>query len=146
MAYDRIRIQNALKAEALAGPWTLVRYDRDGVASTDENTEVEPDSTLANEIEGSFSEAERNRRDVRVQERSDWLFQLIVSFSEGEVLGEGFEDRINAGGILLPADKDKGERQITLELDGAQYDHPPQKNPQSGSKVTYTFRAQQAPR
>jgi hypothetical protein len=142
---DRIRIQNALRAEAYLGPWTLVLYDREGIAYTDTNAKADPDSVLVNETDGLFGDSETNRNQVRIRERDTWSFQLIVDFSEGEILCEGFEDRIRNGGILLRSNRVTGEKQITIELEGAEYDHPPQKNAQSGSKVTYTFRAQQAP-
>lgn len=144
MNTDRQRIQTALIEAGKEGPWFPVKYDNAGNPDVNFRSPVTPDTVLVDETEATFEDAERNRQQVRLKERDVWLFQLVVDFSNGTIHCTGFEDKMRQGGILLKSNKAKGVAQVTLELERAEYSHPPTKDTQSGSRVVYTFAASQS--
>jgi len=142
--FDRVRIQNALVAEALTGPFYAVTYDATTkVATGDVNTPITP-TAIANEVDASFEPAVLHRRGYR-RERQTWTFELRLQFQREAVL-EAFEDRMLLSPPILPRDPASGlPAQITLNLRGSRIQHPVQQEAPTGSFVIYTFEATRSP-
>lgn len=104
---------------------------------------VQPSSVLTNEIESGFVESESFRRSLRY-ERTDWIFEVNVVFDR-EVALDTFEENWNENPPVIPRSGETNNRQITLVLEEAAYEHPPQQEPTTGTRVRYQVRALLSP-
>jgi hypothetical protein len=119
-----------------------VVYSKDGeVAQIDLESSnfIVPNTALSNEVSAEFFDDVRLGRRL-ARRRSKWVFELKLEFPS-EITGELFEDDFLDPVRSLPRDSEKGLLHVLLYLVDAEYNHPPQQNPSSGSKVTYTFEA-----
>lgn len=137
MALEKVRVQNKLIDMGLAGPYYAITYNTSQKAVR--GAVVQPAEVLANEVSANFGLPERNRRSYR-DDRLEWLWELRLSFNQ-EVTLEEFEQTIMAAPILLPADKNAGNRQVSLHFRSVSYIHPPTQSPRTGTKVTYLMNA-----
>lgn len=145
MSYQRTRIQLALMNAANAGTFYPVSYDvNTKLPSVDDAASVQPQTVLANELTASFGEPVRNRR-AEYRERGDWTFELRLEFNQ-EVVLERFEESLESEPIKLARDDLTGLRQVTLELEDADYSHPTMQGSAKGTRVAYRFNARVSPK
>jgi hypothetical protein len=140
------RIRNALTGAAKSGTFYKKVIDpTTGNASTGTETEdeVEPDYAHANEVHSTFITG-KNRRTLS-DDRDTWTWELRLGFP-CEVALELFEEEVTVTPIALPRDPDAGfDRQVILRLRDARPTHPPEQQPSTGTRVTYTFEATLSP-
>lgn len=136
MALDFVRIQNKLVDLGRAGPFYAVAYGADGKATA--GAAVDPSEVVVNEVASSFGLPERSRRGYQL-DRGAWTWELRLGFNQ-DVLLEQFERAVLGSPIQLPANKALGERQVSLELQSVQHQHPPQQGAKT-TKVTYLVNA-----
>jgi hypothetical protein len=146
---NKERIQNALLARAWAAEFQPVVTALVGSARTITVGETPPRGILpasvrAEETFSRFGRPRRNRRRAPgfMRERTGWNWKLALNFNE-EVVTETFEAELQDNPIYLPATADL--RQVILELQFANPQHPAQQDPSNGTKITFTFNAQEAP-
>ena len=138
------RIHNALTTAAEAGTFLSVSYDSPAGTAVLSPPAQAPSTVLANEISSQFGAPARNRRNPRLRERQEWDWELVLVF-ETEVLLEQVENaRFLNLPILLPATATL--RQVVIELDDVEYEHPPQQTPANGTSVTYRLVARVSPK
>lgn len=139
----RLRIQNALAAlAAVADMFFPVTYNVSTGVATKGASAVEPVAVHTNELRSEFEDT-RVSKSTFARERTSWLFNLVVSFNQ-EVTGEDFESAVSASPPYVARDSDHSQ-QIRLLLQNSNYEHPPQQDPESGSRLTFTFEAQLSP-
>lgn len=168
MPLERLRVQNAIIAAALAGSFFVVTYDKDskeGAYGQDpgsfdaEHTQagpfgasvalvappptnalkrVKPASARCNETGAQFGTS-RNTRTLG-HDRISWSFELLLEFNE-EVTVEQFEQEM-LNPLILPRDVDLGLRMITIRLVSSAYTHPARMQPNQGTRVTFRFEAE----
>jgi hypothetical protein len=139
-------IHNAIVEALNQGIFLPVTYNPDTklmIVPEDEDDAVSPASIATNELTCLFGLPERNRRE-RIMERGSWRWQAIVKFDR-EVVAEVFEEALLASPILIEPDSTKSLRRIVLNLENAEYTHPPRQGSSSGTQVIYTFEARLGP-
>ena len=146
---NKERIQNALLAAGWAGEFQPVVHaitgqSRDITVGETPARCITPASVRADEAFSRFGRPRRNRRKAPgwQQERTSWVWKLAIVFNE-EVVTETFEKSLQSSPIVLAATSDLP--QVILRLDFANPLHPAQQSPSGGTKITYTFTAQEAP-
>lgn len=138
------RIQQRLHTEATTGPFYAIATDVETKLKTvDDSAAIPPASVIAEESLSTFSAPIRNRRTNRAERRS-WRWQVACRFNQ-EVTVEAAEKRLIAANIVLPRDDSNDLEQVTLKLLDADPFHPPQQNPSTGTRVTFTFEAELSP-
>lgn len=140
------RIQNALVDLGKAGPYYAVSFDPDtGHATADESVSVAPTSAYADEVSASFQPA-HNRIEKPQLDWRNWMFALDLQFSE-RVTIEPFANKLSQTPPVLAGDFPAGQRQVTLILNS--FDklvHPPQQQPQTGTKARLLIEARLSPK
>lgn len=172
MGLERIRIQNALIAVALAASFYPVTYDKDtheasygqdpgsfdadhtqvapyGVptsfitpAPTNALKRVAPASAECNEVSSTFGVSNRTR--TLSHDRKAWLFELRLAFNQ-EVTIEAFEQYVLETPIYLACEPANGLRRIILRLIRSTPVHPARQEPNQGTRVTFQFEAELSP-
>lgn len=141
MARERSDIQNHLRTLAKEGTFYCVSYDPEtGDAlqiDPNESETLAPQQALCNEVSSAFEIDTRQGRD-RIQRRSSWQFELLLGFSS-EVSLEDFEQALMAEPPVVP--EKNGHKQIRCELVSADYQHPVQQQPSTGTQARYVFEA-----
>lgn len=140
---NSVRIHNALVSLAKSGPFSPVRFNTDRSVSVDPDELIQPSGIVAGESSASFEITNLNRRSFR-RERTGWIWHLHLSFPR-RVTCEAFEDALSSSPHRLAADSETGERQVLLEILEADYEHPPEHEPSSGTQVRYTLQATLSP-
>lgn len=135
------RIQQKLVTTTQAGTFHAIQYDSDTQLVKVLSTQVVPASVIAQEINAEFSQPVRNRQSFRYS-KTEWSWELTIVFQEAVSL-EAFEDTITATPIRINATSTSS--QILLELTSSRYDHPPQQEPQRGTRAVLSFKAQMSP-
>lgn len=152
MKFYRIEAQKKIRELCDEGPFFRVNYDTTTrepsvVVSTPINNvtdHVAPAGVEVNEISSGFGEA-MNRRGGVSLDRTTWQFQVMVEFN-CEVLLERFEQAITARAPIVPRDPQNGlDKQITLRLTQAGYQHPTRQEGSTGTRASYVFEAQISP-
>lgn len=140
LKFDRIRIQNALVAAAMAANMFYgVSYDPSTHVAT-EGVAVAPVGAIAGETGAQWVDAIKYRRSERL-DRSSWNFELDLRFDQ-EVLLEKFEQSLMDTPIVLARDPANGlDDQITLKLRNSVVTQPIQQEVITGTKVVYAFEA-----
>lgn len=149
MTWQRIRIQNKLVDLVLDASFPVVKYDQDGRASVKQESGQDVLSPVAspvvcNEVGSSFEEDENHGRSLKTV-RSGWSFVLRLQFNS-EVILEDFEETLSDSPPTIPLDEEKGLPFVRLFLVGAEAEHPVQHDGNTGTKVEYTFLAEQGRR
>lgn len=140
MATYTERIHEALTSAAEAGVFHPIRFSgRD--LTVDTTVTVAPATALVYEVSSSFGLPRVQRRD-RKQERLAWEWLLVVEFNAA-VSCEEFEENLCASPILVP--RSEGLRQITLRLQGADYEHPARQQASKGTNASFRFEAELSP-
>lgn len=136
------RIQSAILEIGRHGPWYRRTYDKvTGEPNVDLAYECVPQSIFVREISAAFVPAHTKRtfkRDI-----SQWTFEMSMAFQE-EVSTETFEERLCDQPPFIPAEAPF--RQVQLNLMGKRITHPPQQQPQTGTRAWFTFHAELTPR
>jgi hypothetical protein len=140
MATYKKVIHDALVEAGSSGTFPPVTYVGRDMTVLEERT-VTPSAVLAWEASSRFGLPERHRM-TRRQEKFDWMWQLGLEFSH-EVVFEVFEEWLCVNQILIP--RGDGLRQVTLELMGAEYEHPARQGSAKGSEAVYSFLARVSP-
>lgn len=137
-----VRIQNALIDAARAGTFHPVRFVS-GKMQVDETKLLKPTQVLTHEIQSDFDTPRLNRQRY-MRERREWLWLLDVAFAD-HATAEVFEERLASAPIVLDHDPDNGLRSVILEIVKTTYEHPPQQQPTSGTRLSMTLRANITP-
>lgn len=138
------RIQQAIVQRVVAEKFYGGTFDPNTkVFTVDTATPVVPAQILANETGASFAEPQRNRQSFK-QERSSWSWRLIIGFNV-EISSEAFEQSLIEKPIRVLADPALGQQQVDIVLVDVQYEHPPQQQSPSGSRLTYSLAANVGP-
>lgn len=135
------RIQQKLVTTAQTGIFYTVQYDSSTKLVKVLNTQIIPASVIAQEINAEFSIPIRNRQTFRYS-KTEWSWELTIVFNQAVSL-ETFEDTITATPIRINATSTSS--QILLELTSSRYDHPPQQEPQRGTRAVLSFKARMSP-
>lgn len=148
-ALDKQRIHAAIMSLVESCTFVKVKFSPGGaggmtMATGDENDAVRPTSVVLDEVHASFRPALRNRQTMTF-EKSEWRFQLHLGFPCAVSLEE-LEARLTESGIVLPANRADGTRQIRIALVEAPYLHPPQGQPANGTLVRLTLSAEVGPK
>lgn len=121
---------------------TFARVTYPGGARTTSLTETEaPKTVLAKPTSSTWSTPERNRQRSFL-ERATWLWEATVEFNR-EVSLEQFED--DNTNTLLRLERTATKPQVDLIFEEAEYRHPPEQQPSSGTRVVYRIRAEMTP-
>jgi hypothetical protein len=139
MNSGRTRIQQFLVETCRAGEFYKVTYANaipNAITRAPENV-FPPVSVLANETQSRFSRDENYGRGLKLI-RDEWLFEVIVNWSEEATL-EYFEQALLETPPILA--RDSNFPQVILELTDARYEHPTQQQPTNGTKAVLTFKA-----
>ena len=146
---NKERIQNALIAAAWAGEFqpvvtSIAGDERTVTIGETPAVGISPASVRCEEFFSRFGKPRRSRRRAPglTRERTTWIWKLAIVFNQ-EVCLETFERSLTENVIRLPTTADLP--QVLLRLDFANPQHPEQQEATGGSKVTYTFNAQEAP-
>lgn len=137
---QRTRVRNELVERLTATPAHVLVVNPLTDLAEDSDL-VSPTSVIVNDVFSTFSDASRNRRS-RKAERASWEWLALLRFPR-EVNLEHLEDSL--GRILLPKDTNTGLPQIELFLRRADYTHPSQGSPESGTVATLRFEARLSP-
>lgn len=139
MSY-RDRIHNFLLDLVEIGEFYAVRYHTETgrmlPVVTQESDRIKATTALTNEISGLWSDDVDMGR-VQAKRRGPWTWEVVLQFGQ-EVTGEFFEAFVADKVPWVPGDEE--HKTVKIEIERAEYDHPPKHNPSNGSKITYFFR------
>ena len=135
------RVQQRLVATGQAGIFHAVFYDPETQLARVLDTEVEPATVIAQEINAQFSFPVNNRLTFRYA-KTEWSWDLTLIFDQAVSI-ETFEDTIAATPIRVDATPTSS--QIIMELDSSKYDHPLQQESPRGTRAVLSFKARMSP-
>jgi len=139
------RVNDALRERVDVGLFLPARVDSNTgqlIAASDDQA-VRPTVILITETTALMGLPRRNRQFDR-DEKHNWTWEVLLQFSE-TVTVEPFECDILESPINLAADVDNDLGSVRLRFRDVRYEHPPQQNSSSGSRVTMTFEADLSP-
>lgn len=137
MSY-RDRIHNFLLDLVEECEFYGVKYGTDGrmlPVVTQESDRIQPKTRVTNEIQGLW-QRDVNMGRVQALARGPWTWELILQFDQ-EITGEFFEKFVAEKVPWIP--KDEEHKPVMIELQRAEYEHPPKQSPSNGTKVSYFF-------
>jgi len=139
---DEERIQNALHAAVLGGTYHEVVVDANtGLWDVVTTATVSPGEVYVFPLRSGFSlDAAQTRKHLAV-DRETWTWQAIACFAVF-VSVEAFEQAMS---VPIRLSRGVNQRQVTLMLREAVYEHPVDQEPNTGSRVVFTFEARLSP-
>lgn len=109
------------------------------INTSDSAQRITPQSVEVNETDDRFDiDTDQGRRLSLT--KADWSFKCLAAFKDEAVL-EYFENALALNPPVLPSDKTKGWRQVTLYLASCRIEHPVRQEPSHGTRVAIAFKA-----
>ena len=147
MITQRKRIHDFLVKTFRTGEFFCASFEGDTMV-IDTTKPLAPRSVVADEQTGSWEDSPYGKKVAR--DRAAWLWEVVVTFTK-PVDASLFEASITEKVPFLPSvpasqTQRLALRSVKISLDSATYQHPPRKNPENGTTITYTFEAEETHR
>lgn len=136
-------IHSAVRSAVAGWNFPVITYPN-GVRTTGAATVKAKTALIQPQVSG-FGLPEANRRTER-QIRASWVWRVDLRFDRN-VSVEEFEEALLVAPVHVERDPLNGlPDRVTIELNEAAYEHPPEGQPASGLRVILTFTARFSPR
>lgn len=144
MLTNRKRLYDAMRQRILAAQFPWMQFDNLN-AIIIEGTNQMPSSAVLNEKTATYTPVPKRNRRHQFQETNIWAWELILQFNR-QVSCELFERDLLQTPVTLPEDEANGLEAVTFRFVSANYEHPTEQQPSTGTKATYQLVAEVSPR